>query len=330
MRIVYLHCSEEVIKQEGETISIEKTVYSQDKYLVERLRSKDHEVHLVPYSENFTEEIKKINPDLVFNAADAFNDFEEPNKILSALESLGIPFTGCNKVVSNLFTYKTKAKKFFKSQGVNTPEFEIVITENYLPSEKLKYPLIIKPVETDASIGIEEDSVVYNKEQLNKKLSQVIPTYKKVIVEEYIDGREFCVPIIFSNGKVEVFPALEIDFTEHFENKPKILSYKAKWSKNSNAFKNTYSMAKELEPEVKEKLSSTAEKLFTSLNSSGYATMDVRFSNGRVYVLEVNPNPYLAIECDFIKSAKNLGMTPSDLIEKIVDLNKVILLKNNQ
>ncbi len=328
MRIVYLHCSEEVIRNEGDSVAIEKGLYIADKYLIERLRANNHEVELVECSGNFSEEIKKINPDFVFNGADAFDGVEMNDKVVGQIEETGIPYSGCNRETIKLFTDKAKAKELFARCNAKVPRFQVITDENVKLNENLKFPLIIKPVETDASEGIDEDSVVHDESALRKKLQEVVPKYKRVFADEYIDGREFCVPVMFSYGNVWILPILEIDFTEHFENKPKILSYKAKWSKNTNAFKNTYSVVKQIEPEVEAKIKETAKKVFSKLESSGYATIDIRFDN-EPHVLEVNPNPYLAVECDFIKSAKSIGVTSNELIDKIVKLNKAETIKIN-
>jgi len=324
MRIVYLHCAEEVERQIDSATIKEKTLYTADKYLVDRLESNNHEVKLVEYSENFAEEIKKINPDYIFNGADALEGGEAYDKLFTELESLDIPFSGCNKEIVNLFTDKVKAKEFFKKCGAILPECRLITDVEQ--KIDLEFPLIIKPVDTDASEGIDEDSVVYSEEALRKKLAEVLPKFHKVFVDKYINGREFCVPVLFSYGKAEILPILEIDFTEHFEDKPKILSYKAKWSRNTNAFKNTYSIVKQIEPEIEAKIKETALKVFSKINSSGYATMDIRFDN-EAYVLEVNPNPYLAVECDFIKSAKSIGLSSNELMDKIVNLTNPETIK---
>jgi len=322
-----LYCPEEVVKQEDGLLVREMTVCTADKYLIERLKANGHEVEILEYSTNLVEEIKKINPDFIFNGADAFDGVEFHGNLLKQLEETGIPFSGCNKETTLLFTDKTKAKEFFKRCEVRTPEYQIFETKEQKLNESLQYPLIIKPVDADASEGIDEDSVVHGEEQLNKKLNEVLLRFKKVFVEKYLDGREFCVPVIFNRGEVNILPILEIDFTEHFENKPKILSFKAKWNKNTNAFKNTYSRVKEAESEVDNKIKETVQKIFTKIDSSGYATIDLRFDKENVYVLEVNPNPYLAIECDFIKAAKQVGMTSNEFVDKIVTMNNKETIK---
>ncbi len=327
MRIIYLYCSEEVVREAAGLQVKEMAVCTADKYIIDRLKSNNHQVELLEYSENFYEEIKKIDADLIFNAADAFDGLDFHGKLLENMERTGIPFTGCNKEVTLLFTDKVKAKEFFKKCGAKTSEYQVILSSDCKLAENLSYPMIIKPSDSDASEGIDEDSVIYDEDSFKKKVSEVISRFKGIFAEGYIEGREFCVPVIFNKGEIETFPILEIDFTEHFENKPKILSFKAKWNKNTNAFKNTYSVIKQLETDVEAKIKNTAIKVFSSLDSSGYATMDLRFKDGEAYVLEVNPNPYLAVECDFIKSAKQAGLTSNEFIEKIISLNKFETVK---
>lgn len=325
MRIAYIYCPEETISDIHGLAVVQKEVCIADKYLVDRLKSNNHEVELVEYSENFIEEIKKLDVDFIFNGADGLEEIKDYDILFQKLESTDLPFSGCNRKVNYLFTNKVIAKEFFMNSSVKTPSYSVV-DNNSIPVN-IKYPAIIKPDTRDASEGIDEDSVVHNEQELTKKLDEVLKKFGKVFIEEYIDGREFCVPIIFNKGEVEVLPILEIDFSEHFENKPKILSYKAKWSKNTNAFKNTYSRVKELELEIDNKINETAKLIFSNLNSSGYATMDIRYANDTPYVLEVNPNPYLAIESDFIKSAKHYGLTSNEFMEKLVLINKFEIIQ---
>ncbi|MBS3174795.1 ATP-grasp domain-containing protein [Candidatus Woesearchaeota archaeon] len=327
MRIGYLYCPEEIIQDIHGLAVVQKEICTADKYLADRIRSNNHEVELIEYSENFVKEIKKADYDFIFNGADGIDDIEEYDQLFEKLDKLGIPFSGCNRKIHYLFTDKPKAKEFFQNCGVETPSYHLIGQNMKIPAN-LSYPIIIKPAATDASLGIDEDSVVYNEVELNRKLSEIFKKFDKVFIEQYIDGREFCVPIVFNKGEVETFPILEIDFSEHFENKPKILSYKAKWSRNTNAFKNTYSRVKDLEPELDNKIKETAKLIFSRLNSAGYATMDIRYADNTAYVLEINPNPYLAIESDFIKSAKHLGLTSNEFMEKIIQLNNLLTIKS--
>ncbi|MEK6947760.1 MAG: ATP-grasp domain-containing protein [Nanoarchaeota archaeon] len=323
MHIVYLHCPEEVEKDIDGISVTEKGIYTADKYLIERLRYSGHNVDLVEFSENFVSDIKKINPEFIFNGIDTFDGVEINDRILKQIESTGIPFSGCNSEVMGLLTNKTVAKEFFKKCHARTADYQIFTKIDTKINSDLAFPLILKPVETDSSVGVDEDSVVNNEAELYKKLEETVPKYGNMFAEEYINGREFCVPVIFSHGHVEVFPILEIDFTEHFENKPKILSYKAKWSKNTNAFKNTYSRVQDIEPEVSVNIKEMVTKIVSKFPGTGYCSVDIRY-DASPCVLEVNPNCYLAVESDFIKSAKAAGLTSNEFMDKLVSLNSMI------
>jgi D-alanine-D-alanine ligase len=153
---------------------------------------------------------------------------------------------------------------------------------------------------------------------------------KPVLVEEYIGGREFNVPLI-GNKDPERLAILEIDYSQHFENKPKILTYKAKWSKNSLDFKNTYSIIAELSKEDEEKIYSAAIAAYKAVLCTGYASVDLRMDeSGNVFVIEVNSNCYIAPESDMLKAANYKGMSYDQLLNKIINyaLERFSLEKN--
>lgn len=315
MRILCVYSYEET-KKEGDVE--EPRPCSADRAIAEVLSSAGNEVNLVKFDEKALARLKD-DYDLICNQCDGFND-ESLNelKVIKFFEKLEMPFTGCSSSCVANSTEKSVAKELLKEASINTPRFQAFKNPEQQLSKELSFPLIVKPIAMDASEGIEEDSVVFDEQQLKKKILQVNAEFKMpALVEEYIEGREFCVPII-GNEKPEVLKILEIDYSEHFEGKPKILSYKAKWSKNSNAFKNTYSIIARLDEKLARKIEAVALSAFKALECNGYATVDIRVdSEGRGFVLEVNPNAYIAPESDIVKAAKASGLEYNDLLDKI-------------
>lgn len=293
MKVIVLYNSEPDAKQVG----------SGESAVVQALRQAGHEVALQRYEENL------VLPecDVVFNLCDSFANSLEEYKVAEKLDALGVPYTGCGVFALRHCISKVETKHLLQRQGVLVPNFQ-VFDGAVDKLKSLKFPLIVKPSHEDASIGIEEDSVVFDEEKLRKKVAFVINEFKQpALVEEYIEGREFCVPVI--GNEPRVMPILEIDYSQHFEGKPKILSFKAKWSKNSNAFKNTYSvLAKNLSPELEARIRQTAARAYSALQCSGYGTVDMRVdAKGNCLVLEVNPNAYISWESDLAKVAQQEG-----------------------
>lgn len=295
MKVVVLYNAEEETKQVG----------SGESAVVHALRQAGHEVALQCYEENMT----LPECDVVFNLCDTFTNSLDEYKVAEKLDSIGVPYTGCGAFALRHCISKVETKHLLHRQGVLVPKFQVFDAETDALKSDLKFPLIVKPSHEDASIGIEEDSVVFDEQKLRKKVAFVVEEYKQpALAEEYVDGREFCVPVI--GNEPRVMPILEIDYSQHFEGKPKILSFKAKWSKNSNAFKNTYSViAKDIAPELRERIRQTAARAYAALQCSGYATVDMRVdAKGNVFVLEVNPNSYISWESDQAKAAKEEGL----------------------
>ncbi len=331
MKIVYLCCKEEVTRETGDDLPRETKFYSADLQNIDLLKE-NHEVITIDVNSNYLEKIKELSPDLIFNAADAFSNIYEEVNLVKSLEDLEIHFTGCNSYTTLLASNKGEAKKLLDKNKISTANFQIFNNKEELLDKTLEFPLILKPTKSDASNGIDEDSVVYDEKSLRKKLDSLFIDYDQILVEKYIDGREFCIPVI-GNNEIKVLPILEIDYSQHFENKPKILSFKAKWSKNSNAFKNTYSgVAKNLDMELEKNLKEIAKKVYSLFGCNGYASIDVRLdSQGNIYVLELNPNCYIAKDCDIFKSALEIGITNIELVNKICEValsKKINLLVN--
>lgn len=295
----------------------EPRLYSQDKFIIQSLKSLDYGVANYFYAPEILDHLEEA--DLVFNLCDSFPDGKEEFLFVKSLEEKGWPFTGCSSETIFTCLNKYRLKLFLEKNNIKVAKAQLFVsTEQPL---NLNFPLILKPAQSNASMGIEEDSVVFDLVSFQKKLSLMLKEYGEVLAEEYIEGREFCV--IMLGNQPELLPILEIDYNhEYFIDKPKILSYKAKWSKNSNAFKHTYSvLAASLTDLERKNLQETAFQAFKALKCSGYASVDLRMNlQGEVYVLEINPNAYLAPESDLAKAAWAAGLSYEEILNKITGL----------
>jgi D-alanine-D-alanine ligase len=296
-------------------------IYSADKNIISALKQANFNVVAKKFDENAEEFIKQKDFDCVFSLCDSFEDMKDERKVPDMLDKLGIPYNGCEGNTIELCSNKGYAKSVLLKNRIPTANFQIFNNGLEPLKEDLIFPLIVKPLRSDGSFGIDEDAVVENEEKLRKKIQKLFQEFSDgILVEQYLEGREFCVPII-GNENPLVLPILEINYNApYFTNKPKILSYKAKWSKNSHAYRNTYSIiAKDLSRHFEERLKSIAKEAFRVMACSGYATVDLRVDKfGNIFVLEVNPNPYIAPESDTAKSALSLGWSYQNLLQKIV------------
>ncbi len=289
-----------------------------DSGVIENLKSAGHEV--IARKVDLGNLPDKDEADVVFNLCDSWDNQADEPKVPRGLRAKDIPYTGNDAETINLCNDKSICKMFMVKKGVRTPPFQVFASTKDTLDPQLRFPLIIKPVHEDASNGIDEDSVVKDEEKLRKKVAMILEEFKQpALVEEYVDGREFCVPVI-GNEDPTLLPILEIDYSEsYFENKPKHLSFKAKWSKQSNAFKNTYSViAKDIPHDLKKHIEQTALNAYKALKMHGYGSVDMRVDNaGNVFVLEVNPNCYIAPEADSTKAAKAMGLEYPQFLDKI-------------
>jgi D-alanine-D-alanine ligase len=208
--------------------------------------------------------------------------------------------------------------------GIQTPSHQIFHNVEDIPNSKLldEFPLIVKPSREDASVGIENSSVVYTIDALKKQISKIIREYKQpVLVEQFIEGRELNVAIL-GNEEPIVLPISEIDFSLLPKNFPKIVTYKAKWVEDSVEYKGTNGKCPaDLPLKIQDNVKSIAMRAFSIMNCRDYARVDIRLtSNGTPYVLEINPNPDISIDSGFARSARTFGLEYPQMICKITEV----------
>ena len=230
-----------------------------------------------------------------------------------------ISYTGNTALALGNCLIKTRTKHILDAYNVRIPKFYHARFNNkniVLDDFNLEYPVIAKLIHEDASIGISEFSVIYNKKDLKNRLSFLFRNYKQdVIVEEYIDGRELNISILGN----EILPISEIVFENLPENYPKIITYEAKWSPESIYYKNTVpSCPANLDTALSDKIKKIALDSFTALGCRDYARVDVRLDKNNIpYVIEVNPNPDISSDSGFIRSAAAANISYDELLNKI-------------
>jgi D-alanine-D-alanine ligase len=205
--------------------------------------------------------------------------------------------------------------------GIPTPQYQIFND----PSERndLKFPLLVKPLHEDASIGINLDSYVTNEEELKKKVAEIISSYKQpALVEEYIDGQEINAAMI-GNGKAQVLPLSEIVFS-YPKGVPNILTFDAKWIEDSDLYKNSVGRCPaDVDVKTAKKIEEISKKCYKLMGCKGYARIDFRVKDGIPYVIEVNPNPCINPNgTGFVRSSVAAGMDYGEMVEKILKLAK--------
>jgi D-alanine-D-alanine ligase len=238
-------------------------------------------------------------------------------------ELMNIPYTGAATLALGTCLNKVRTKEILRSHGIPTARH--IISTNvetcHIKDACLHFPFIVKPIHEDASIGIENSSVVYDIQSLQKQVAYILRTFNEpTLVEEYIEGRELNVAII-GNEQPTLLPISEIDFSKLPSGYPKIVTYNAKWVEGTPEYDGTVGTCPaQLEPIVEQRVREIALRAYQLMEIRDYARVDIRLdASNTPYVLEVNPNPDISCDAGFARSARTAGMTFDDMIVKIVE-----------
>jgi D-alanine-D-alanine ligase len=268
--------------------------------------------------------LAKCDADLIFNLTESFagDDTKEMN-IAAYLDLIGIPYTGAGPHANFLAQDKGTAKKMFAFHGIKTPYFATSYRGRIEHAHDISFPLIVKPSWEDGSIGIDAASVVTNVKELMERIQYIQDEFDSpALIEEYIEGREIYAGILGSYERAQVLPLIELDLSRLPEGTPRIASYDVKFEKNTDAYKLTKSaIAEDLDEATTKRLSDTALAAYRALKLRDYGRIDMRLApNGDVYVIEANPNPWLASRQEFAMAAKASGLSYTEMIGAIIDL----------
>jgi D-alanine-D-alanine ligase len=268
--------------------------------------------------------LSRCDADLIFNLTESFDgdDTKEMN-VVAYVDLLGLRYTGAGPHSIFLSQDKSVAKKIFAFHGIKTPFFATSYRGRTEHAHDIAFPLIVKPSWEDGSIGIDEGAVVKNVKEMMERIQYIQDEFDSpALIEEYIEGREIYAGILGSYEHTQVLPLVELDLSRLPEGTPKIATYDVKFEKNTEAYKLTKSqVAENLDEETTKRLSDTALAAYRALKLRDYGRIDMRLApNGDVYVIEANPNPWLASRQEFAMAAKASGRSYTELIGEIVDL----------
>src|SRR3954466_6467125 len=267
--------------------------------------------------------LARMDCDLVFNLTESFADDDTADfKIAGFLELIGKKYTGSGTHGLMLAQDKAIAKKIFAFHGIHTPVFAKSYRGRLDFSHDLQFPVIVKPAREDGSIGIEFSAVVSSIRELMERMDWLHANFDSpVLIEEYIDGREMYVGVI-GNDNPEALPVIELDLSKLPEGTPKIAAAEVKWGKGTDAYRDTKSaIATDLSDETVAALQQTAVAAYQALELRDYGRVDMRLqADGRVHVIEVNPNPWLSSRAELAMAARKAGRTYPQLVEEIVEL----------
>ena len=316
---------ERLRKGEEKDILAEGAIIEEIEAVENAVRSLGHQCAVIAVRDEIFQIIhwlKEYQPDVVFNLCESVYGHScwEMN-IPALLDLIRMPYTGSSPLTLGLCQDKGKVKDILQSQDILTPRYRIF--ERAVGDAKgNNFPVIVKPLHEDGSLGITRESVVFDDEALIKQIRYVIDQYQQpALVEEFVEGRELNVGLMEANGNVGVLPVSEIDYSEFPEGIPRICGYEAKWVTESPEYQKSKPVCPApLEPAVKKRVEQIALRVFKLFGCRDYARVDLRIDQGgEIYVLEVNPNPDISPQSGMARALKAQGTTYAQFVRNLIE-----------
>ncbi|MFO1008982.1 MAG: ATP-grasp domain-containing protein [Planctomycetota bacterium] len=269
--------------------------------------------------------IEEFKPHVAFNMLTYFHDVASYEAhVVSYLELLKQPYTGCNPRGLVLAGDKALSKKILSYHRIPCPQFALFPQGGRrarLPA-RMRYPVIVKSVIEQGSAGIAQASVVKDDDSLNERVEFLHRTLSTdAVAEQFIDGRELTISVL-GNERLQTFPVWELWFDKLPERSEAIATSRVKWNEEYAKRIGAHTgRARELDPVLEKRLLHVAKRTYKALDLSGYARIDLRLdAEGRAWVLEANPNPDLTPGEDFPESAKSVGLNYAQLVQRLLNL----------
>jgi len=262
----------------------------------------------------WVERVRRGKFDLIFNLCEAVDGVAELEpSVISAVEVIGLPYTGSSSWVTSLCLRKHVINSVLDRAGLPIPRFAVVHPGEPMPH--VGWPAIVKPAAEDASIGVEQRSVVRNARQLAERVVAMHERWEEVLVQKYVNGREVNVGIVGD----EVLPVAEIKFDGMPRGMWRIVSYRSKWETGCDEDLGSVPQCPaDLPKELTEELKRIALRAWRVAGGEGYGRVDMRIDkNGKPWILEVNSNPDFAPDAGLARMGRAAGYDYADLVHKI-------------
>ena len=297
--------------------------------IADALRQRGHEVFLIGVSADLQYLVKSLDqmrPDLVFNAAEAFHGNAGLEYLVpGVLEAEGYHYTGSPPQALLVSRNKAMSKKVLAWHGIRVPGFA-----TWRPGEslecphELRFPLIVKPLQSDASAGIAQASVVQDEAALLERVGLVHDRFRQpAIAEEFVEGRELYVSLIGNGDDLQVLPITEMVFDKRkTRTEERIATRSAKWDEEYRARRGIRNVfARPIAASTRERIESICRTAFRALWLRDYARLDVRLApDGEVWFLEANANPFISYGHDMANAAEKAGMDYYGFVQRLVEV----------
>ena len=304
----------------------EKQPWRTEYDVITTLKSMGHDVYPVGLASDLAVIAKareEHKPHIAFNLLEDFEGqalFDQ--HVVSYLELLKQAYTGCNPRGLTLAHDKALTKKILSYHRIAVPGFAVFpIGQKVVRPLRLKFPLFVKSVVEEGSVGISQASVVNDDSKLAERVEFIHrQTNNHAIAEQYIEGREIYVGVI-GNRNLQTYTPWELVINNLPDGALNIATGRLKWNPDYQKKVGLVTKPADLPPELERDLKLLSKRIYRHLCLSGYARLDYRLTNtGKFYLLEANPNPQIAINEDFADSAAHSGLKYPQLLQKIMTL----------
>jgi D-alanine-D-alanine ligase len=305
----------------------EMTPWKTEYDVVSTLKDRGHEVTPLGVDSDLgvlRDAILTIKPHITFNLLEEFHGVAVYDQhVVSYLELMRRRYTGCNPRGLMLAHDKALSKKVLAFHRVPVPEFAVFPPGRKVRRPKrLDFPLLVKSLTEEGSVGIAQASLVTDDKALAERVEFVHRQLgTDAIAEQFVEGRELYVGVM-GNQRLERFPVWELVFTHKSEDEPLIATAKVKWDLDYQKKRGIqYRQADKFPAGLEQRIERLCKRAYRTLNLTGYARMDLRLTaDGRIYLLEANPNPELSYGGEFADSAEIAGYSYDGLLERIIGL----------
>lgn len=265
----------------------------------------------------WVERLRRGKFDLVFNMCEGIDGVAEMEPpAISALELLGVPFTGNSSWTLALCLRKHLVNVLLDRAGLRVPRWSVVRRGE--KPKSVGFPAICKPAAEDASIGVEQKSVVRSMRALVSRVEAMHERWDEILVQRFIEGREVNVGILGD----DVLPISEIDFSGMPSGMWRIVSYRSKWMTGSDEDDGAKPVCPApLSEKLRKELERMALDAWSIVGGRGYGRVDFRVDReGRPWLLEVNPNPDISSDAGLARMAASAGLAYDELIGEVASL----------
>ncbi|HYR74760.1 MAG TPA: hypothetical protein VEM96_02870 [Pyrinomonadaceae bacterium] len=327
LRVIVL-CHEDLVPPDTiEGLSAKEVApYKTEWDVISTLKNMGHEVSPVGVYNNLGvigNALMEHKPHIAFNLLEEFHGYPLYDQhVVSYLELMKQPYTGCNPRGLTISHDKALAKMVLAYHRIHVPAFAVFhMNRKVKRSKRLKFPLLVKSISEEGSVGIARASIVNDDEKLAERVEFIHrQTKTHAIAEQYIAGREIYVSVI-GNQRLQTYTPWEMVIEKLPEGAPNIATSKLKWDPAYQEKVGVVTKAAELDKSIRDKLERLSKKIYRTLFLSGYARLDYRVTEeGQFYLLEANPNPQIADHEDFADSANHSGVDYEALLQKIIAL----------